>query len=148
MSKNKYEFTPMSQDDFTEELWDAFQNIAWNDAANILEGCAAKVTKAIKAAQREHIPDGRSLGETRFCWLAMLARLAYLKGHAAGLEARETLLFIEADEEAPKLDTGKAFAECVKDDDFAEYDFDCEATPGKATAEFLSIIAKLPNSEK
>lgn len=148
MRKDKYEFTPMSQDDFTEELWDAFQNTWRAEAADILEDCAAKVAKAIKAAQREHIPDGKALGDTRFCWLAMLARLAYLKGHAAGMEARETLLFIEAEDEAPKLDAIKAFAECVKEDDFAEYDFDCETAPGKATAEFLNILPKLPNSEK
>lgn len=132
---DKYKFSPLSQDDFTEELWDEFQNIAWSDTVNILEDCTAKVAKAIKAAQREHIPDGRNLAETRFSWIAMLARLAYLKGFAAG-------------QATPEVNAEKAFAECAKDDDFAEYDFDCEVTPGKATAEFLSILSKLPNMEK
>lgn len=141
---NKYEFTPMSQDDFTEELWDAFQNTWRAEAADILEDCTAKAQAAILQAQKSRLWNAGLPWKSCFSQLAYVVRLAYLKGHAAGLEARETLLFTLADKEAPELDTVTAFARCLESDDFADYYFDCDTMPGAATKAFIKAMGKQP----
>ena len=137
----KDNFIPLEQEDMEETLCAEFQETWQKQAADLLEDCAAKMTKAIRKAQQEHIPDGRELFESGFSRLAYLVRLAYLRGFAEGYCRREDELCTEAETPA-ELDSKAAFDSIAAEDDFAEYDLDCEVSPKKATKAFLAYMAK------
>lgn len=142
MSKAEFEFIPMTQDDLTDELWEAFQDIWQEEAAAILEDCTAKAEAAICRAQKSKVWEAGLPWKSRFSLLAYVVRLAFLKGFAAGQEAREERIFADHEEDAPELDADAAFAECLVIDEFAAYYFDCETTPGPVTKILIKAMGK------
>lgn len=132
----------MTQEDLTEELWETFQDIWQEETAAILEDCTAKAETAILQAQKSKVWEAGLPWKSRFSLLAYVVRLAYLKGFAAGQEAREERIFADHEEDTPELDADAAFAECLVHDEFAEYYFDCETTPGPVTKAFIKAMGK------
>lgn len=142
--KNDFAFEPLTPADAADALYDDFQEL-WDAASVQLLHNVAVLTSAAVRRGAADLANFR----TKYARLAYLVRLAYLSGACYGYCRREC----EVQEAvgiqcAEDLSPDDLFLSCLKEDDFAAWDFAPGVGPSPELRRFFAELAELPDSEE
>ena len=126
-----------TQEDLADDLWETAQWCGNEETAKLLEFAAERTRKGIFAAWKNKAWEAGLGWNSKYAWLAFFARVIYIKAYADGYAGAGVGLNPEA-----------AVEQVLADDDFWEYYFEAEVTPGAAVKMLLKELERLKDFDK
>lgn len=138
-----FTFEPLTSADAADALYDDFQEMWSAASAHLLHNVAALTSAAVRRGAAD-LANFR----TKYARLAYLVRIAYLSGACYGYCKRECEVQDAAGiKGADDLSPDDLFLTCLKEDDFAAWDFAPGVELSPELRRFFSELSELPDDE-